>query len=106
MPGEQMMFGYEHLEKMVFTGPRQGDPGACVCGTREDGRFWCSGEGSALEMRLHAEKLEAMKKQTTVGDLSRTGTIEPMKNTIPSHTCRCMSVGDLSKASLRRNEHD
>ncbi len=104
MAGEEKMFGHEHVQKMTFTA-RQGDPGACVCGTREDGRFWCSGEGSALEMRLHAEKLEAMKKQTTVGDLSRTGTIEPMKNTIPSHTCRCMSVGDLSKSSLR-DEHD
>lgn len=99
MTGEQMMFGSEHVEKMVFTGPRQGDPGAAVCGTREDGSFWCSGGGAELEMQLHAEKIEAAK-QATVGDLSRTGTIEQMKNTTP-HTCRCKSVGDLCRTSGR-----
>lgn len=102
MTGEQMMFGHEHVEKMVFTGPRQGDPGAAVCGTREDGSFWCSGSGAELEMALHAEKIATMKQtpQATVGDLSRTGTIEPMKNTTP-HTCRCKSVGDLCRTSGR-----
>ncbi len=102
---EEMMFGHEHVEKMVFTGPRQGDPGACVCSTREDGTFWCSGSGAALEMQLHAEKIDAMKKQATVGDLSRTGTIEPMKNTTPSCKYQYKTVGDLCRSSLR-NEHD
>ena len=70
MTGEQKMFGHERVEKMVFTGPRQGDPWAAVCGTRADGRFWCSGSGAELEMQLHAQKIAAAK-QTTVGDLSR-----------------------------------
>lgn len=101
---EEKMFGHEHVEKMMFTGPRQGDPGAAVCGTRDDGTFWCSGEGSAWEMEHHA-KMEALTHthtaeqtpQMTVGDLSRIGTTEPMKNTPTSYTCPHMTVGDLSR---------
>jgi len=99
MAGEQMMFGCEHVEKMVFTRPRQADPLAAVCGTREDGRYWCSGLGASWEMQHHA-KLEAAK-QATVGDLSRPNPTEPMKNTTTPQTCRCKSVGDLSRTPGR-----
>ncbi len=101
---EEMFFGHEHVEKMVFTGPRQGDPWAAVCGTRKDGTFWCSGEGSAWEMEHHA-KMEALihthtaeqTPQMTVGDLSRTGTTEPTKNTTSTCKCQQTAVGDLSR---------